>query len=76
MLVDAVAYCAKNNIMHRDLKPENILFAQRGNFSELKIVDFGLATIVDEAPYIFPKCGTPGIFYNNNNYYFFLFIKN
>lgn len=60
MLVDAVAYCAKNNIMHRDLKPENILFAQRGNFSELKIVDFGLATIVDEAPYIFPKCGTPG----------------
>lgn len=32
MLTDAVAYCAKNNVMHRDLKPENILFASRGSF--------------------------------------------
>ena len=26
----------------------------------LKIVDFGLAAFIDEVPYIFPKCGTPG----------------
>lgn len=26
----------------------------------MKLVDFGLATDADEAPYIFPKCGTPG----------------
>lgn len=27
MLVEAVAFMAKNNVMHRDLKLENILFA-------------------------------------------------
>lgn len=60
MLVDGIAYCASNNIMHRDLKPENILFGRSGNQMILKIVDFGLAAFADEAPYIFPKCGTPG----------------
>lgn len=60
MLIDAIAECSKKNIMHRDIKPENILFAKKGSFSELKIVDFGLATFANESPYIFPKCGTPG----------------
>ena len=43
--------------MHRDIKPENLLFSKKGNFTELKIVDFGLATYAHEFPYIFPKCG-------------------
>jgi calcium-dependent protein kinase len=60
MLIDGVAYCATKNIMHRDIKPENLLFAKKGNISELKIVDFGLATFATDDPYIFPKCGTPG----------------
>jgi serine/threonine protein kinase len=60
MLVDGIAYCASKNIMHRDIKPENLLFAKKGVTSELKIVDFGLAAFVGDAPYIFPKCGTPG----------------
>lgn len=60
MLIDGIAYCASKNIMHRDIKPENLLFGKIGNKNILKIVDFGLATYVDEHPYIFPKCGTPG----------------
>lgn len=44
MLIAAVSECAKNKIMHRDIKPENILFAWKNSISELKIVDFGLAT--------------------------------
>ena len=60
MLVDGISYCASKDIMHRDLKPENILFGKNGNQTILKIVDFGLAAFTSEAPYIFPKCGTPG----------------
>jgi len=33
--------------MHRDIKPENLLFAKRGQYSELKLVDFGLAAFAD-----------------------------
>ena len=44
MLIAAVSECAKKRIMHRDIKPENILFSQKNTISELKIVDFGLAT--------------------------------
>lgn len=47
----------KHNIMHRDLKPENIIIRGR---SDPVIVDFGLATHCDRAPYLFYRCGTPG----------------
>ena len=60
MLLEGIEYCGQNRIMHRDIKPENILFAKNGNKNILKIVDFGLASYSNEAPYIFPKCGTPG----------------
>jgi len=43
--------------MHRDLKPENLLFKNKNNFNNLQIVDYGLASFSDRAPYIFPKCG-------------------
>lgn len=59
-LLSGVAYCASKNIMHRDLKPENLLFGIKDSQKNLKLVDFGLAAKADEAPYIFPKCGTPG----------------
>lgn len=48
------------NIIHRDLKPENILFKVKGDLESQKIADFGLSTFVDDVPYLFPKCGTPG----------------
>lgn len=46
--------------MHRDLKPENILFQIENDLSSLKVADFGLASFVNEYPYLYPKCGTPG----------------
>jgi serine/threonine protein kinase len=46
--------------MHRDLKPENILYKTKEDHSSLKIADFGLSTFVDDVPYMYPKCGTPG----------------
>ena len=34
-------------IAHRDLKPENFLFETKDADSELKIIDFGLAKIIN-----------------------------
>lgn len=47
-----------SGIVHRDLKPENIIVSF--NLETIKIIDFGLATNIDEPNYIFIRCGTPG----------------
>lgn len=57
-LLKGLKHMHENRIMHRDLKPENIML--RGDSLEPVIVDFGLATNVDEKEYIFFRCGTPG----------------
>lgn len=46
-------------MMHRDLKPENILFLDERQ-TEVKIVDFGLATECSVEQYHYSRCGTPG----------------
>lgn len=65
--------------MHRDIKLENIILKDK-NSNELKIVDFGLATEINnntELDYLFLKCGTPGfvapeiISIDENQPYFF-----
>ena len=43
-LMKAVQYLHNHRIAHRDLKPENFLFESTASGSELKIVDFGLAS--------------------------------
>lgn len=46
-MLEGVSYLHKEKIMHRDLKPENIMFKNVEDFTSLKIVDFGLATLVN-----------------------------
>ena len=56
-------YLEGERILHRDQKPENlILNANNNNLIEtdIKIVDFGLATLADCEDYLFKRCGTPG----------------
>ncbi len=55
-MVDALEYCHKSKIVHRDLKPENILLDSEFN---IKLADFGLATIIDKEKHTTPS-GTEG----------------
>jgi calcium-dependent protein kinase len=45
-----LSYCHKRDLCHLDLKPENVLIARAENksYSDVKIIDFGLARIQDK----------------------------
>lgn len=43
LLLDALNYCHKKDVVHRDLKPENMLLKTVGDDNSVKITDFGLA---------------------------------
>ena len=45
-VADAVAFAHSNLVVHRDLKPSNILVDRAGR---AKLLDFGIATLVDQA---------------------------
>ena len=44
---NAVAYAGARGIVHRDLKPSNIML---GGFGEVLVLDWGLATLVEQTP--------------------------
>ena len=43
-LLKALSFIHSQGIIHRDIKPENMVFANKKDFSTLKLIDFGLAT--------------------------------
>jgi calcium-dependent protein kinase len=47
-LLKALSFIHSQNIIHRDIKPENILFANKRDYSTLKSIDFGLATMTNK----------------------------
>ncbi|CAE1322985.1 PHKG [Acanthosepion pharaonis] len=56
-LLEAVKFIHEKNIVHRDLKPENILLDDDMN---VKLTDFGLATMLEDNQELTDLCGTPG----------------
>lgn len=58
-IITTVEHLHSMNIVHRDLKPENILLKTK-NTREIKICDFGLSKVFDEATISNTICGTPG----------------
>jgi calcium-dependent protein kinase len=58
-MLEAVKYCHDRNIVHRDLKPENMLLSNGGVDSDLKVIDFGLATHIRIGEALTRHVGTP-----------------
>ena len=58
-LMSAIEYCHNNGICHRDLKPENILLLKNGEENTLKVIDFGLSSIIDIKKSLKSMVGTP-----------------
>lgn len=56
-ILEGIAYVHKLGISHRDLKPDNILIMQDDPIL-VKITDFGLAKISDNATFMKTFCGT------------------
>jgi serine/threonine-protein kinase len=44
----ALDYAHKLGVVHRDVKPGNLFLANRGGATRMKVLDFGLAKILDE----------------------------
>jgi len=58
-LCDALGYAHDKHIIHRDLKPGNVMLTGE-NGEILKLMDFGLAKVLDENPHkTLIICGTP-----------------
>lgn len=47
-ITSAVAYMHNCGVIHRDLKPENLMLTSKSPGAEVKIIDFGLAKLLDE----------------------------
>ena len=65
--LEALEYCHSKNIIHRDIKPENIIikyFTYLDSYNaqkiELKLLDFGFATILNHDHLEITMCGSPG----------------
>lgn len=46
---DALSYAHGKRVIHRDLKPSNVIVRTEGGIIEIKVLDFGLAKIANDA---------------------------
>lgn len=58
-IASAIHHCHILKIVHRDLKPENILFENKSDFSDIKIIDFGLSRKIFSADDLHSIVGSP-----------------
>ena len=60
-ILTAISYLHRMKLVHRDIKPENLLFETKEEGSPIRLCDFGLSRIHDEAtePPMTTLLGTP-----------------
>jgi calcium/calmodulin-dependent protein kinase I len=58
LLLSSIKYLHDRNIVHRDLKPENLLMTSKNDDADIKLVDFGFASVVNGFS-LTEQCGTP-----------------
>ncbi|CAD8109288.1 unnamed protein product [Paramecium primaurelia] len=60
-IMEGINYMHNNGFVHRDMKPDNIVFNDLGQFSQLKIIDFGITKKIEDLDKDKDmKFGTPG----------------
>ncbi|KAL8572053.1 hypothetical protein ACOMHN_026679 [Nucella lapillus] len=57
-LVRAVDFMHNKGVVHRDLKPENLIFKSKEEGAEIKVVDFGFATLLPDSQTLMTPCFT------------------
>ena len=53
-----VRFLHQKRILHRDLKPENLLYKDNDPGAPLKVIDFGLAVVMEPRVMVEECCGT------------------
>ncbi|OUL58460.1 TOMM system kinase/cyclase fusion protein [Pseudoalteromonas ulvae] len=48
-VLDALAHAHQLGVIHRDIKPANIMLTQTGAKTHVKVLDFGIGTLINEA---------------------------
>ncbi len=67
-IADAVGHAHSRGVVHRDLKPENMILTLKKNRTVLKILDFGIAKIIDSGYRESPKLTGKGIVFGTPAY--------
>lgn len=58
-IISGLKFLDSHKVIHRDLKPANILLSDRSIRPQLKLCDFGFATVLEELKLCYTPCGTP-----------------
>jgi len=58
-MLSAIAHLHLMRVVHRDIKAENFMFLEPDIKSQIKMIDFGMATKCPEDTYLTDLCGSP-----------------